>query len=180
MDDDVAEVADGERRGGAGEDGVRLGEFVKNSEEFEFHFEFFGDGFDDELGVADGFVDDLGGGEAGEGSVTGGGVYFAAADAFFEGFADPGGGFGEHGVGDVFEDSGVAAEGGSVGDAAAHGAGADDGDGFDLHGGIVSKSGAPRRFFRGPKNGPQKASLIKTNWPAWPTKFVFGLSAQKR
>jgi len=84
MEDDIAEIADGERGRIAGEDGVGLGEFVENGEEFEFHFEFFGDGFYDEFGVADSFVDDLGGGDAGEGGVASGGFDFASADAFVE------------------------------------------------------------------------------------------------
>jgi len=46
MEDDIAEIADGERD-------VLLAKmalawrFVENGEEFEFHFEFFGNGFDD-------------------------------------------------------------------------------------------------------------------------------------
>src|SRR5258708_7526993 len=47
VEDDIAEIADGERGRVAGEDGIGLGEFVEDGEEFEFHFEFFGNSFDD-------------------------------------------------------------------------------------------------------------------------------------
>jgi len=133
MEDDVAEITDGEGGSVASKDGVGHGEFVEDGEEFQLHLELFGDGFDDELGATDGFVYNLRSGDSGQGGVSGGGVQFAAANAFVEGLADPCRGFREHGVGDVFENGVVPSESGGVGDATAHGAGADDGDGLNWH-----------------------------------------------
>src|SRR5260221_6787758 len=141
VEDNVAEIADGKRGSVAGEDGVGLRELVEDSEQLELHFEFFGNGFDDELGVADGFVDHLRGANASKGGITRGGIEFAATHAFVERFANPGDGLREHRVWNIFEDGRVAAEGGGVGDTAAHGARPDDGDGFDLHEEIVSQIG---------------------------------------
>src|SRR5260221_10847872 len=139
VEDDIAEIADGKRGSVAGEDGVGLRELVEDGEQLELHFEFFGNGFDDELGVADGFVDHLRDANASEGGITRGGIEFAATHAFVERFANPGDGFREHRVGNIFEDGRVAAECGGVGDTAAHGARPDDGDGFDWHEEIVSQ-----------------------------------------
>src|SRR5580704_86830 len=62
-DNDVGEIADGKRRSVAGKDSIGLGEFVEDGEKLQLHFEFVGNGFDDEVGVADGFVDDARGGD---------------------------------------------------------------------------------------------------------------------
>lgn len=56
---DGGEVVDGEGAGGD-EDGVGLGEFVEEGEEFEFDFEVVGEGVDEEVGGADGGFDGLG------------------------------------------------------------------------------------------------------------------------
>jgi len=56
---DGGEVVDGEGAGGD-EDGVGLGEFVEEGEEFEFDFEVVGEGVDEEVGLTDGGFDGLG------------------------------------------------------------------------------------------------------------------------
>src|SRR5260221_401410 len=57
VEDNVAEIADGKRGSVAGEDGVGLRELGEDREQLELDFEFFGNGFDDEVGVAGGFVE---------------------------------------------------------------------------------------------------------------------------
>ncbi len=62
---DFGEVVDGDGAGGD-EDGVGLGEFVEEGEEFEFDLEVVGEGIDEEVGGADGGFDGLGEEEIGE------------------------------------------------------------------------------------------------------------------
>ena len=67
---DGGHFGDGEGGSVGGEDGVGLGEFVEESEDFELGFHFLGDGFDGEVGFMDGVLDVLGSFEAGEGLVA--------------------------------------------------------------------------------------------------------------
>src|ERR1700730_5618475 len=98
--DNVREIADGERRSIAGEDSVGLCEFVEDGEKFEFHFEFFGGGFDDQVGAADGLVNDVRGGNQRESGGAGRGIDFAARYALLEGAANPVEGFGDNRIRD--------------------------------------------------------------------------------
>ncbi len=75
----------GERRSVAGENCAGAGEFVEDGENFQFHFHFFGDGFDEQVGFAADVFDGARGGEIRQ---RGGFLFwrhFAAGDAFVEG-----------------------------------------------------------------------------------------------
>jgi len=64
----AGQVGDGEAHGGGGENRARRGHAVEEPENFQLGFELVGDAIDDQVGVADGFLD---GGDEGDMSLRG-------------------------------------------------------------------------------------------------------------
>ena len=114
----------------AGDDDVVAEQAIGFGESVALDFELFGDGFDEEVGVGDG-------GHVGDRDDAGEDVslFVFGEFAFFnfaiEIFGDGVEGAIEVALLDVAEEDFVAGAGEDVSDAVAHGAGAEDGDGFD-------------------------------------------------
>ena len=124
------EGGDGDRRSVAGEDHAGPHDAVGILEHGALDFEFFGDGFNDEIGGGDG-GDGRDGLEAGKDRGAVGFSDFALFDFAVEVFANRVEGAVEEALVNVPQDDREAGAGEDVGDAVAHGAGAEDGDGFD-------------------------------------------------
>ena len=133
------ERRDGDRRGVSGEDHFGAENVVGFLEDGALDFEFLGDGFDNEIGAGNG-------GHAGDGLQAGenGGAAgfrdFALLDFAVEIFADGFEGGIEKAPVNIAQNDVVAGAREDVGDAVAHSAGAEDGDGLDrvgVHEGLL-------------------------------------------
>ena len=128
---DAREVLVGERGGVAGDDAGLGAGLVQLGEDLALEVEALAGGLDDEVGVGEGGEVD-GAAEAGEGGVAVGGGEAVLRDEAAEAFFDRGEATVDEGLVDIAQDGGVAALDGDLGDAGAHGAGADDGDLLNL------------------------------------------------
>src|SRR6266571_5303530 len=133
---DITVSRDRERRSIAREDGSGLAEFVENREEFELHLQFFRDGFNDKVGVADGLFDRACSSDQGKCFISSAGIDFAAGNSFFEGLANPGQALFEHVPRNVFEDGIEAAECRGVRNSPPHRARPNHCNGLHFHSGI--------------------------------------------